>query len=59
MNIDEKKLAGIIDECIKNGSMHISVKTGNETIIEECKVSCKEGGACSSPTIYESIDEYE
>lgn len=59
MNIDEKKLAELIDECVKNGSMHINVKAGTETIIEECKVSCKEGGACSSPTIYESIDEYE
>jgi len=59
MDINEKKLVEIIDECVKNGSMHINVRSGAETVIEECKVSCKEGGACSSPTIYESIDEYE
>ena len=56
---DEKKLAELIDECVKSGSMHINVRTGNATEIENSRACCIEGGACSSPTINNSLDVEE
>ncbi|MBS7298056.1 MAG: hypothetical protein KIG65_03135 [Eubacteriales bacterium] len=57
MDKDYKKLVDMIDNCIKNGSGHINVKTGEVSNVENCATGCCEGGACSVPTLHKDIDD--
>lgn len=57
MKNDYEKLVDMIDGCIKKGSSHINVKTGENSDVKDCATGCCEGGACSVPTLHKDIDD--
>ncbi|MEE0944544.1 MAG: hypothetical protein UIM24_03735 [Clostridia bacterium] len=57
MEKDYEKLVDMIDNCIKKGSGHINVKTGEISNVENCASCSLEGGACSVPTLHKDIDD--
>lgn len=56
-NDDYKKLVDMIDACVKNGSAHINVQTGEESKVQNRATASCEGGACSAPTLHKGIDD--
>ncbi len=56
MKPDYEKLVDMIDNCVKKGSSHINVKTGDSSSVKDCTAACCEGGACSVPTLHKDID---
>ena len=57
MNEDYKKLAEMIDGCMRRGTGHVNVTVGEEDSITDKNTSCIEGGACSAPTLHKGIDD--
>lgn len=57
MENDYEKLVAMIDGCVKKGSTHINVKTGEYSKVVDSAACCIEGGACSVPTLHKDIDD--
>lgn len=57
MNEDYKKLAEMIDGCMRRGTGHVNVTVGEEDSITDKNTGCIEGGACSAPTLHKGIDD--
>lgn len=57
MNEEYKKLAELLDGCVRRGSAHINVTVGDEASVTDKNTSCVEGGACSVPTLHKGIDD--
>ncbi len=57
MKDDYKRLAQMIDGCVRRGSAHISVTVGESESVTDKSVCCIEGGACSAPTLHKGIDD--
>ena len=56
-NDDYKDLARMIDECMKKGSAHVTVKTGEKSAVQNRATGSCEGGACSAPTLHKGIED--
>lgn len=57
MSDDYKRLVQMIDNCMKNGSAHVNVTTGEEEKVVDKNTTCVQGAACCVPTLHKGIDD--